>query len=79
MASEKLLYGWYSEKQKSMNIRNNLDSNTRRPISNIYIDFKGNEVEITQVCPRKNDFNIGFFDDGKFVGLVTEWHKSVYF
>lgn len=78
MTSEKLMYGWYSEKQKTMNIRYNLNYNTGHPISNIYIDFKGNQVEITQVCSRKNDFNINFFDDGRFVGLVVDWHKSIY-
>ena len=72
-------YGWFSVTQKKM--RNDVKDvhDTKRPISNIYRDFVGNEVEITCVSKYKEYDKNSPITDLKFVGRVKEWVRGVYY
>ena len=45
-------YGYYSEKQKNLRFKNTGSQRGRYPMSNIYLDQQGNEIEITEVSKK---------------------------
>ena len=75
-----ILHAWFSEKQKNQKINHNNRINERnKPVSNIYLNTSGKEIEITSVSETEDHgLNTDYFDDIKYLGTVTEWVRSIY-
>lgn len=75
-----ILHAWFSEKQKNQQINHNNRINERnKPVSNIYLNASGKEIEITSVSKTEDHgLNTDCFDDIKYLGTVTEWVRSIY-
>lgn len=75
-----ILHAWFSEKQKNQNINvNNRINKRNKPVSNIYLNASGKEIEITSVSETEDHgLNTDYFDDIKYLGTVTEWVRSIY-
>ena len=76
------LHGWYSEKQKKANGDNKYTFNSfnkTTPVSHIYINSKGEEIEVTLVSKNLNHgSNEKVFDDIKYRGKFIEWVRNIY-
>ena len=77
--SEKVLHGWFSQKQKEVMAEPSPrrgDDNGKREFkaspTSIYLTPSGEEVEITEVGKNPNNPS-SLFDDFKYVGVVTKW------
>ena len=72
-----LKHAWFSEKAKYSLYKNlQSDDNKKSPISHIYLDKDGNEVEVTTVGEQK-DFKY-LWDDKVYIGIVTTWIRNIY-
>ena len=72
-------YGWFSSIMKNnARILSNRNK-SKRTISNIYMDFVGNEVEVTCVSQNQDSFKDSYIKDLKYVGKVKEWVRGVYY
>tara|TARA_B100001769_G_C21797768_1_gene434531 strand:+ start:203 stop:457 length:255 start_codon:yes stop_codon:yes gene_type:complete len=71
-------YGYYSEKQKNLRFKNTGSQRGRYPMSNIYLDQQGNEIEITEVSKKSPEEFDKRFDDVIYVGIVTKWVRSIF-
>ena len=69
-------HAWFSYKQKYHRVPWEKSEKKKHSKSNIYLDFDGNEVEVTCVCKNIN-YKCGW-DDLKYVGKVKEWARGVY-
>ena len=73
MSESKIMHGWYSNKQKNVSVK----GDEKRTKSNIYLTDKGKEVEVTEVCKVKDNYNIKAFTDAIYMGKVVKWVRSV--
>ena len=73
--NNEILYGWFSYTQKKNNIQISYFNLKPRPISNIYLDINGKEVEVTEVKASKD---ISAYEDAKCVGICIKWVRSIY-
>jgi hypothetical protein len=71
-------YGYYSEKQKNLRFNVTRSQRGRYPMSNIYLDPQGNEIEVTEVSKKTPEEFGKRFDDVKYVGIVTKWVSSIF-
>ena len=80
------MHGWFSQKQKEIkNDQIRLDILSEKPkpipipISNIYLNNKGDEVEVTMVSSNKeHGANTYYLDDIEYIGLLSKWVRCVY-
>ena len=80
--TNKQMHGWYSEKQKDnakRMIKNNRHNKryTKLTTSCIYLNAKGQEVEVTEVTSTKN--NDSNFDDKEYLGILTKFVRGIYY
>ena len=79
MSNNKILHGWYSNKQKNQSKpRLHNDTGKKQPRSNIYLTENGEEVEVTEVCSEKDNYNTKTFTDAIYKGRVVKWIRSIY-
>ena len=71
----KILYGWYSEKQKSVIKKQENEREGDRYSSHIYLDTSGNEVEVTEVS--KSPHYGSNFKDVIHIGIITRWIRNI--
>ena len=80
--TNEIFHCWYSEKQKKAKGDNkyNINSfNKTNPISHIYVNSKGEEIEVTVVSKTLNHGdNETVFDDMKYKGMVVKWVRNMY-
>ncbi len=76
------LHAWFSKKQKENKMKfvtyykGSYSSSGPSPISNLWLNEKGEKVEITTVS-KTLDHGCNF-DDFEYKGIVTEWVSSIY-
>ena len=79
--TNKQMHGWYSEKQK-VSIEKMVNNNkhnkqyTKHTTTCIYLNAKGQEVEVTEVTSTKN--NDSNFDDKEYLGILTKFVRGVF-
>ena len=79
MDTQNIYHGWYSKKQKKIIDNITYNDGKQHPISNIYLDKYGNEVEVTMVSQEKyHRANKYYLDDIEYKGLLTKWIRSIY-
>lgn len=71
----KTLYGWYSEKQKSVIKKLENKGEDEGYSSHIYLDTSGNEVEVTEVS--KSPQYGSNFKDVIHIGIITKWIRNI--
>tara|TARA_B100001540_G_C15448347_1_gene479949 strand:- start:180 stop:416 length:237 start_codon:yes stop_codon:yes gene_type:complete len=73
---DNILHGWFSQTQKKyISQVTPLQSTEKTPISNIYLNIDGKEVEVTEV---KHSKDICVFEDAEYVGICIKWVRSIY-
>ena len=79
---KEIFHGWFSEKQKKAkgdNKHNLFTNNKTNPISHIYHNSKGEEIEVTVVSKDLNHgANENVFDDMKYKGMLIKWVGNIY-
>lgn len=79
-----IFHGWYSEKQKKANGNKkysifSFNKNKNKPISHIYHNSKGEEIEVTFVSRDLNHgTNENIFDDIQYKGMFVKWVRNIY-
>ena len=68
-------HAYFSQKQKDTNPGQNWKG-VKQPISNIYLNENGEEVEITEVSTKVKSSRL--FNDMIYRGIVVKWHYSIY-
>ena len=71
----KVLYGWYSEKQKSVIKKQENEREGDGYSSHIYLDTSGNEVEVTEVS--KSPQYSSNFKDVIHIGIITRCISNI--
>tara|TARA_Y100000996_G_C22299993_1_gene551732 strand:+ start:286 stop:603 length:318 start_codon:yes stop_codon:yes gene_type:complete len=71
-------HAWFSPTQKKCTLDIYKLSNNKSPLSSIYLDFDGNEVEVTYVSKNINSINNTSWDDFKYVGKVKKWVRGIF-
>jgi len=71
--------GWFSQNSKDHAIKKNkmLMGGELRPISYIYLNTDGKEVEVTEVSTSKN-ISLSGWKDHVYKGKFVKWIRSVY-
>ena len=54
------------------------NDDTKHPTSNIYLNEEGKMVEITEICNKKESYNLKSFPDAEYRGIVVKWVKAIY-
>ena len=75
--TKEIEYGYYSEKQKNRRINTIRSQRGRYPTSSVYLNQKGEEIEVTEVTKKSPEEFESRFDDMKYVGVVTKWVRSI--
>lgn len=78
MSQTELKHGWYSEIQKNKKSKIMYNDDTKHPTSNIYLNEDGKMVEITEICNKKESYNLKSFPDAEYRGIVVKWVKAIY-
>lgn len=78
MTEYEIKHGWYSKLQQEVKKNIIYKSDRKGTLSNIYLTDEGIEVEVTEICKEKDDFNIKSFPDAIYKGKVIKWIKSIY-
>jgi hypothetical protein len=73
----KIDYGYFSEKQKNLRGEVTRPQRGRYQLSSIYLNSKGEEVEVTEVSKKSPQKFTIRFDDMKYIGVVTKWVRSI--
>lgn len=76
--TKEIQYGYYSEKQKNLRFNVTRSQRGRYPMSNIYLDQQGNEIEVTEVSKKSPEELDSGWDDIKYVGVVTKWVRGIF-
>jgi len=76
--TKEIEYGYYSEKQKNQRCNALRSQRGRYPTSSIYLNIKGEEIEITEVSKKSLEELDSGWDDIKYVGVVTKWVRSIF-
>jgi len=76
--TKEIQYGYYSEKQKNQRCNAIRTQRGRYPISSVYLNSKGEEIEVTEVTKKSPEELDSGWDDIIYVGVVTKWVRSIF-
>tara|TARA_Y100000816_G_C25842425_1_gene440208 strand:- start:282 stop:533 length:252 start_codon:yes stop_codon:yes gene_type:complete len=78
---EEIKHAFYSETQKKNISRFTIMEGVKEsktPISSVYLNVKGEQIEVTEICPIKDETHKERFNDSVYKGVVVKWYKSIY-